>query len=221
MFHSTQIRYLVREGFMGLLRRRISGSVAVIIMGSSLLMLALFSLVTINLDRILQSVRGEIDVAVYLDEGVHEQDQALLQKDLMATEGVRSVVYVGRDQALRRFRAELGDDAELLDALQENPLPASFELRLEPTVMGAERLDDLTRTVEAYPGVTDKGRGWGELRVHPEDLEAAQNLIADWLESDAVDLEAQALSAEESDVGRPEPTRPTRAVTRPRPSPGC
>ena len=87
--HSTQARYLVREGMVGLVRRRLSGTVAVLIMGSSLLMLAIFSIVSINLDRILQTVRGDIDVVVYLRDDIHEADQAVLHEDLlsMATRG--------------------------------------------------------------------------------------------------------------------------------------
>ena len=63
---STQIRYLVFEGIGGLLRRRLSGSVAIMIMGAALLTLSIFSLVTINLDQVLQGVRGDIDVVVYI-----------------------------------------------------------------------------------------------------------------------------------------------------------
>ena len=152
---STQVRYLVREGLLGLGRRRISGTVAVVIMGSSLLMLALFSLVTINLDRLLHEVRSGTHVQVYLSDDIHEQDQRLLHKDLMGMVGVRSVTHVDREQALRRYRAELGDDAELLDALQENPLPASFELVLDAEIQDSARLGALTRSLQEYPGVEE------------------------------------------------------------------
>lgn len=155
MYSGTQTRYLLRESLMGLRRRKVSGSVAVIIMGSSLLMLALFSLITINLDRVLQSVRGEIDVAVYLRDDIHEEDQARLHKDLLATQGVAGVNYVSREQALESFRGELGDDADLLDALRENPLPASYELRLQPGYHGAKKVKDLTTNLGQYPGVEE------------------------------------------------------------------
>ncbi len=152
---SNQVRYLVAEGIQSLARRRISGSVAVVIMASSLLMLAIFSLVTINLDRVLQTVRGGVDVVVYLDDAIHPDDLERLRKDLLATVGVEQVSYLGREQALERFRIELGDDAELLQALQENPLPASLELRLSPEGQDADRLRALTASIEEYPGVEE------------------------------------------------------------------
>lgn len=152
---SNQVRYLVREGLFGLARRRISGTVAVMIMGSSLLMLALFSLVSINLDHILQGVRGDIDVVVYLEEDIHAEDQALLYKDLGSMVGVRAVHYIDRESALERFRTELGDDAELLDALSSNPLPASFEVSLAAEVQDAARLHAFSTSVAEYPGVEE------------------------------------------------------------------
>ena len=57
----------------------------------------------------------------------------------------------------------------------------------------------------AYPGVLDMGRGWGEIRVHPDDLEDAQNLVADWLESEPVEGEVDAAAPIE-------PSRPARSV---------
>ncbi|RKZ16127.1 hypothetical protein DRQ53_07185 [bacterium] len=153
--HSTQVRYLIVEGLSGLVRRRLSGSVAIMIMGAALLTLAIFSLVTINLDTLLQDVRGEIDVVVYLQDDIHPEDQARMHRDLAATNGVTFVRYIDRDQALQRFRIELGDDAELLDALHENPLPASFELGLSPEGQSADRVHALTAMAQGYPGVEE------------------------------------------------------------------
>jgi cell division transport system permease protein len=152
---SIQIRYLLMEGLGGLIRRRLSGSVAIMIMGAALLTLSIFSLVTINLDSVLQSLRGEIDVVVYLEDDIHPEDQARLHRDLAATNGVQFVSYLGRDQALERFRVELGDDAELLDALHENPLPASFELSLSTEGQDADRVRALTTMISGYPGVEE------------------------------------------------------------------
>jgi len=155
MYNATQMRHLVQESIRGLARRKISGSVAVIIMGSALLTLALFSLVTINLDRLIQTTRGEIDMTVFLASEVHPDDLARLEGDLLSTTGVQSVRFVTAEQALERFRLELGEDARLLDALHTNPLPASFEIQLDPLQNSATRVDDLARNLQQYPYVED------------------------------------------------------------------
>jgi len=156
MYNATQMGHLVRESLHGLLRRKISGSVAILIMGSSLLMLALFSLVTINLDRMLQQFRRDIDMTVFLDASIHPEDAARLRRDLLSTQGVVSATFVSADQALLDFRAELGpQDADLLDALESNPLSPSFEVRLDLNAQSAKRIEDLAFTVSQYPGVDE------------------------------------------------------------------
>ena len=155
MYNATQMRHLVQESVRGLARRKISGSVAVIIMGSALLTLALFSLVTINLDRLIQGVRGEIDMTVFLLPDPHPEDLQRLERDLLSTKGVRMVRFVSEDEALQRFRVELGEDARLLDAVGENPLPASFEIQLDPAENSAERVEDLARNLQQYPIAED------------------------------------------------------------------
>ncbi len=155
MYNTTQLRHLVGESLNGMHRRKVSGTVAVVIMGSALLMLALFSLVTINLDRVLQTVRGEIDITVFLRDDIHADDRARLRADLEGTEGVLAVQYVTPAQAIEKFRQELGEDADLLDALTANPLPASFEIRLSPDLNAAERLEELKATISGYPVVDE------------------------------------------------------------------
>jgi cell division transport system permease protein len=44
----------------------------------------------------------------------------------MAMDEVAQIVFISRDEALADFRLQLGDDADLLDALETNPLPNSF-----------------------------------------------------------------------------------------------
>lgn len=155
MTNGTHFRHLIRESVTGLYHRKVSGSVAVVIMGSSLLMLALFTLVTLNLDRMLQTVRADIDLTVFLQDDIHPEDLGRLRGDLLATEGVQALQYIDREQALQRFRLELGDDAVLLDALEANPLPASFEVRIDPAAHDAVRIDDIARGFETYPGVEE------------------------------------------------------------------
>ena len=155
MINSTHTRHLIRESLTSLYRRKVSGSVAVVIMGSSLLMLALFTLVTLNLDRVLQEVRAGIDLTVFVEDSIHIEELARLRGDLLATDGVQSVQYIDREQALERFRLDLEDDAILLDALTENPLPASYEVKIDPTAHDADRIADVARGFEAYPGVEE------------------------------------------------------------------
>ncbi len=156
MYSTTQVQHLVREAYLGLARRKISGTVAVLIMGSALLMLALFSIITINLDSLLQSLRGGVDAEAFLQDGLEAGRRQSLQRELLALDGVEAVYYISPDKALEEFRADLGEDASLLDELETNPLPASYRIRLEKSVIhDAARMEKLLEVIGAFPGVDD------------------------------------------------------------------
>ncbi|MEM9073008.1 MAG: hypothetical protein AAGE52_31170, partial [Myxococcota bacterium] len=63
----------------------------------------------------------------------------------------------------------------------------------------------------AYPGITDKHRAWGEIRVHPEDFEEAQHLVADWLESEVAETDDSAEGSPPTDATPQGSTPPSSA----------
>jgi cell division transport system permease protein len=153
MLRSAQIGYLVRESFAGFRRRKLTTGVTVLIMGASLLVLALFVLVTLNLGMALERARDNVDVRVFLVDGLDAERQAALQPPFLAIPGVREARFIGRDQALDEMRALLGDDADVLEVLDENPLPASYHLEL---ARGHRSSADVAR-------IADELRRWPEV----------------------------------------------------------
>jgi len=87
----TQIGYLLRESFAGFTRRKLTTGVTILIMGSALLILALFTIVTLNLGSLLETARGGIDLRVFLHEELGAQREAELQPRSVVIPGVQSV----------------------------------------------------------------------------------------------------------------------------------
>jgi cell division transport system permease protein len=161
---TSQLSYLVRESFSGFTRRKLTTGVTILIMGSALLVLALFTIVTLNLGGLLESARDAIDVRVFLVEGLTAAEQAELQPRLIAIPQVAQVRYISKETALTEFRAQLGEDADLVDALEENPLPASYQLVLVPEARTAEVVRQIEREVRPWPETEDVvfGQAWIE-----------------------------------------------------------
>jgi len=124
--------YLVQEAFRTIQRHKGVTIISVIIMSLSLLMLAVFLLATDNLLKIIGHAEQEMEVYVYLEDHVGEDGVLNLHRQLLSMDEVASVVFVSREEALIEFRNELPEeDAELLDALETNPLPNSFWITLK------------------------------------------------------------------------------------------
>ncbi len=118
--------YIVDEAVRTVLRHKGLTSISVIIMSLSLLMLAVFLLATDNILKLVGEAQNEMKLYVYLEDSAGPDAVESLQTKILSLPEVSSVIFVPREQALSDFRDQLGADADLLSALQTNPLPNSF-----------------------------------------------------------------------------------------------
>lgn len=118
--------YLTQEAFRTIRRHKGITAISVIIMSLSLLMLAVFLLATDNILRFVGEAQRDMKVYVYLEDNAGSVSIEKLHHQIMAMEDVQSVVFISREEALVDFRLQLGDDADIIDALEANPLPNAF-----------------------------------------------------------------------------------------------
>jgi cell division transport system permease protein len=157
-----QLGYLARESLAGFHRRKLTTGVTILIMSSAVLVLALFVLVALNLGMTLERAQRNVDVRVFLSEGLAPERLAALQHPFVAIPGVREARYISKEQALAELRRELGEDADVLDVLEENPLPASYHLELTPGHRSPEAVDAIAAELRRWPEVEEVvfSRAW-------------------------------------------------------------
>ena len=141
MFTNSQVHYLTRESLRSFYQMKGITIISTLIMGIALLMLTLFTLLTVNLQAVAQVFQGEIEVVAFLEDGHDADTVADLQKRLLEHPGVESVSYMSKAEALEEFKQQLGSDVDLLEVLEENPLPASLHLRLVEESRHSEELE--------------------------------------------------------------------------------
>ena len=164
MFTNSQVRYLTRESLSVFRRMKGMSLVSTLIMSVALLMLALFTLVTLNMRGVAASFRSEIEVDVFLKDGHSVEEVQALRQKLLEQPGVQAVGFVSKEDALAEFRAQLGEDSDLLDVLEENPMPASLRITLHEADRRSEKLELLSTWLRELPEV-DEVR-YGDQWVH-------------------------------------------------------
>ena len=162
MLKGAQIQYLMKESFAGFHRRKLTTGVTILIMGSSLLVLAVLTLATLNLDHLLVKARQSIDMRVFLLESLDNNHVAELQPRLIVIPGVKAVKYISPETALREFRASLGEDAGVLDFLDTNPLPASYHLEFTAGARNLDSVRQIRDEIAVWPEVAEIifNQGW-------------------------------------------------------------
>lgn len=155
MLKRAQFSFLVRESFAGFKRRKLTTGVTILIMSSALLVLAVLTLATLNLGNLLETARASIDMRVFLREGLTNEEIAELQPRLMVIPGIKQANYITKEVALQDFRASLGENADILDLVESNPLPASFHLMLTPGARHLDAVHAIRDEVDAWPEVSE------------------------------------------------------------------
>jgi cell division transport system permease protein len=128
------VAFSLRRAWQGLWH---NGLMSVAAMATMVLMLALLSgliILLTGLDATLKYVEQEVQVVAYIKDSAAPQDVALLETSLGKMPQVADVKYVSKDQALKDFLARHPDEADVLNSLPDNPLPASLQINLrDPT----------------------------------------------------------------------------------------
>jgi cell division transport system permease protein len=148
-------RYFVEEALTSLWRSRLITGLSIITIAVSLFVLGAFLSLASNLADVVARWSDKVQVTFYLEDQLPEGPRESLQAALRADPAVESVVYLSRQEALRRFRALFREMRSLPEDLGENPFPAALEVTLRPSRNSAV---DALRLVDAFqkaPGVED------------------------------------------------------------------
>jgi cell division transport system permease protein len=156
--------YHLRQALLGIRRAGFMSLACIIIMTFSLLILGIFLFATANLRELLTYAHEKVELVVFLENNVDEAGTDALRQEIAASNVVEEIRYVSADEALERLRGEFGQRSYLLEALEDNPLPASFEVTLKPRYRFKDVIEDLADKVSEMAGVEDVsyGRGWVE-----------------------------------------------------------
>jgi len=94
--------------------------------------MSVFLILNIVLTQGIQTVQDKIDVSVYFNDKVKEAEIGRLQKTLSENPDVKSIKYVSKEEAAKKFEDSFKGNADLKESLVENevnPLPASLEIK--------------------------------------------------------------------------------------------
>ena len=154
--------YALREALAAFRRAPLLTGLSSAMVGLALLVVGLFGLAAHNLDLALSAIEERVEVVAYLRDDVRQNEIDMAMQELSALDGVRSVRYVSKRDALERARADLPEFGELFSDLAVNPLPQSLEIELQPGQRNPEVVERVAGNAMVYPFVEDAryGREW-------------------------------------------------------------
>lgn len=138
--------YFVREVAVSLKRNNWMSIASVSTVAVSLLILGMFLIIVLNLNNMASHLESQVEISVYLEDGMNDQKTKDLGEKLKAMSAVESVTFVSKEKAMERFKQRLGDQQNLLEALEDtNPLPNAFEVRTKQPELVKATADNISK----------------------------------------------------------------------------
>ncbi len=148
------VEYAFRQGGASLWRSRGSSAFAVLAIALALVVLGALLLVTWNAEQLLARWTSAAEFSVYLRDDATSEQRGAIETFIDQSGMAAGREYVSKAEALTRFRREFAELAELTSSFDENPFPASIEVRVRPGG-ASDSADALVRRIVALPGVAD------------------------------------------------------------------
>ncbi|MEK7749046.1 MAG: permease-like cell division protein FtsX [Bacteroidota bacterium] len=148
-----QIGYVLKEGFSGFKRAKLSMLAAIFTICISLLLLGFFSVLLINANQVVESLREKVEMEAFLADQLTKDEQINLRNKIAEIQGVRDVRLISKEEAAEIFKQEFGED--ISKVLDFNPLPASLKIFLKDGYKTAKGAESVYNAVKAAKGVED------------------------------------------------------------------
>ncbi len=127
-FH--HVTYFVHEALVNMSRNKVLNSIVVGMIAVSLAIFGIFWLIYVNLNSVARRWSDSVHIIAYLEDNVSEQQRTQIDAQIRAIEYVADVKYISPEAALDEFQKRLADHKHLVEGLESNPLPASYEIQL-------------------------------------------------------------------------------------------
>ena len=121
--------YLISEGFKNVWRHKMTTFTAVFSLFLALYFVGLLAIAGENTKSILQYLRSKYKIEVFFKQDVNYQSAKNISDSILKVKGVRSSTVINKDDAVRIFQDQFGED--ILSILGYNPLPISAVVNLK------------------------------------------------------------------------------------------
>ena len=143
-------------------QNRFLNFVTIITISLAILIASAFILFFVNTSEIINSWQSGLRIMAYLKPDIHNADLTHLERNIQSLDGVHSLRFISKQEALERLKTQMKHQSSLFDNLSENPLPDSFEIRMTASTDSWQKIESLAAQIESLALIeeVEYGRRW-------------------------------------------------------------
>ena len=143
----ASLKYLTKEGFRNVWVNRLMSLASVSVLMACLVIIGLGAMIFFNIDALLDTIERQNVVMVYVDKAATDEQTSQIGNELKTMNNISECIFVPKEDAFEAQKQAMGDDAALLEGLNENPLPDAYKVtvadltQFKATVESIKKLD--------------------------------------------------------------------------------
>ena len=145
--------YSLREGMAGLARAKFSTFFTISVICMSLIVIGLYCIFVYNARNLVNQIEERISLEAFVDNSSDSLKTYEIRRQLLSIQGVRGVKYISKEDAANFFKAQF--DENIFDILEENPLPASFQVTLMDEYRTTDNVNIIVSYIKGIEGIDD------------------------------------------------------------------
>lgn len=144
------------EAFQSLRRNFAMTIASIITIALTLFVCGVFTVVVMNINKFAGDIESTVEIQAFLEDNLQDEAAAALANQIKEIDGVESVSFVSKEDALADMAGQLEETPEgLLSSLGTNPLPDSYMV----TVDNADNVSPVADQIESLSGISDAQYG--------------------------------------------------------------
>ena len=157
----ASLKYLTKEGFRNVWVNRLMSLASVTVLLACLVIIGLGAMIFFNINSLLDNIERQNVIMVYVADEATEEQTAAMGGYIENMNNVQSVIFVSKEEAFEAQLESMGEDAALLEGLDENPLPDAYKVvvtdltQFDKTVEELKSMD-FVDTVRENSDIADK-----------------------------------------------------------------
>lgn len=140
------LSYFIGEGFKNIFKNTKSTVISIMTMICTMFLFGIFFSIGVNVSSILEQVQMKQGMEVFIWDEVTDEQRAELESEIKKLDGVNTVTYKNKQQALDSLKEQMKDYKQLLEGYEgeNNVFPASFVV----TLTDLEKSDSIQSEIE-------------------------------------------------------------------------
>jgi len=129
------VGFYLREALLSFRRSTLMATAAILSITTILIIVGVFLLISINSSLFLINLESQLEIVVYLEDNISKAELNNLKSNITSIDGIKEVKFVSKEEAYQQLLKNLGEQKDILSAIEKNPLPASFEIQAKDPKM--------------------------------------------------------------------------------------